>query len=46
MDIKGMGFSSKSIHAGHEHEGRGAHITPIYQVSILNNRRYFNEWYF
>ncbi len=35
MDIKKMGFNSKSIHAGHEHEGRGAHITPIYQVSTF-----------
>lgn len=35
MNIKEVGFNSKCIHGGHEHEGRGSHITPIYQVSTF-----------
>jgi len=35
MSIKVNGFNSKCIHAGHEHEERGSHITPIYQVSTF-----------
>lgn len=35
MDIKNLGFNSKAIHAGHEHDSKGAHVTPIYQVSTF-----------
>jgi len=35
MDIKNLGFNSKAIHAGHDHDSKGAHITPIYQVSTF-----------
>ncbi len=29
------GFNSKAIHAGHEHNDLGSHISPIYQVSTF-----------
>jgi methionine-gamma-lyase len=35
MEISKLGFNSKAIHAGHEHQAKGAHITPIYQVSTF-----------
>lgn len=35
MAVKKMGFHSMAIHAGQAHDARGAHITPIYQVSTF-----------
>lgn len=35
MSINVKGFDSKCIHGGHEHESRGSHVTPIYQVSTF-----------
>ncbi|WP_432662422.1 aminotransferase class I/II-fold pyridoxal phosphate-dependent enzyme [Wukongibacter baidiensis] len=35
MDVSNLGFNSKAIHAGHDHDAKGAHLTPIYQVSTF-----------
>lgn len=35
METKDLKFNSKAIHAGHEHDPKGSHVTPIYQVSTF-----------